>query len=61
MEIPVYSGLAPGQVGLWRIDIRIPMSVAPASNVLVVLQYRSILSNNERNPAQIRTTIAVKQ
>ncbi|MEK7754367.1 MAG: hypothetical protein AAB654_20745, partial [Acidobacteriota bacterium] len=56
-----YSGLAPGLVGLWQINVRIPDKVAPAAAVPVVIVYRDVPSNNPENPAQIRTTIAVKQ
>jgi uncharacterized protein (TIGR03437 family) len=56
-----YSGLAPGLVGLWQINVRIPDKVAPASAVTVVVVQRDIPSNNPQVPAQIRTTIAVKQ
>ena len=57
----LYSGLAPGSVSLWQINIRIPMTVPPSNNILVVVQYRDIPSNNPSSPSQIRTTIAVKQ
>jgi uncharacterized protein (TIGR03437 family) len=57
----LYSGLAPGLVGVWQLNIRIPNTVAPGNNVRVVVVYKSIPSNNPQNPAQIVTTIAVKQ
>ncbi|HTM50182.1 MAG TPA: hypothetical protein VL285_15930 [Bryobacteraceae bacterium] len=53
----VYSGLAPGQVGVWQIDVKVPDFVAPSSLVQVVVQLRSISSSQ---PPQI-TTIAVSQ
>jgi uncharacterized protein (TIGR03437 family) len=56
-----YSGLAPGLVGLWQINVRIPERVAPAAAVVVVVVQRDVPSNNPEIPAQIRTTIAVKQ
>jgi uncharacterized protein (TIGR03437 family) len=56
-----YSGLAPGLVGVWQINVKIPDKVAPASAVLVVVVHRDVPSNNPEIPAQIRTTIAVKQ
>jgi uncharacterized protein (TIGR03437 family) len=56
-----YSGFAPGAVGLWQINVKIPDKVAPAAAVLVVVVHRDVPSNNPENPALIRTTIAVKQ
>ena len=53
----VYSGLAPGQVGVWQIDVKIPDFVAPSCTVPVIVQVRSISSSL---PAQI-PTIAVSQ
>jgi uncharacterized protein (TIGR03437 family) len=53
----VYSGLAPGQVGVWQIDVKIPDFVAPSSLVQVFVQLRGISSSQ---PPQV-TTIAVKQ
>jgi len=56
-----YSGLAPFLVGVWQLNVRIPEKVAPASQVPVILFYRSIPSGNPQVPGQIVTTIAVKQ
>jgi uncharacterized protein (TIGR03437 family) len=56
-----YSGFAPGAVGLWQINVKIPDKVSPATAVPVVVVQRDIPSNNPQSPAQIRTTIAVKQ
>jgi uncharacterized protein (TIGR03437 family) len=53
----VFSGLAPGQVGVWQIDVKIPDFVAPGPLVQVVVQLRSISSSQ---PPQV-TTIAVSQ
>lgn len=55
-----FSGLAPCCPGLWQINVKIP-EVPPSSSTLVVVQHRSINSNNPASPTQIRTTIAVKQ
>ncbi len=52
-----YSGLAPGLVGVWQINVKIPDTVAPSNQVVVVVVYQSIPSND---PQRIRTTIAVK-
>ncbi len=57
----LYSGLAPGAVGLWQINVRVPERTAPGAAVQVVILQRDIPSNNPQNPSQIRTTIAVGQ
>ncbi len=56
----LYSGLAPGSVGLWQINIRIPETVPPNSRIPVLVLFRDIPSNNPQNPQQIVTTIAVQ-
>lgn len=57
----LYSGLAPGLVGVWQINVRVPMSVPPNSATDVVVTLRSIPSNRpESSSTVIRTTIAVK-
>lgn len=56
-----FSGLAPGFVGLWQINIKIPLIVPPSESILVVVVHKSIPSNNDRNPIGSRTTIAVKE
>jgi len=57
----LYSGLAPGLVGVWQVNVRIPMSVPPGSATDVVMTMRSIPSNQpEGGGGVIRTTIAVK-
>lgn len=53
-----YSGLAPGLVGVWQINVRIPKSVPPGSSVPIFIIYRDISSINT---GQLNTTIAVKQ
>ena len=55
-----YSGLAPGLVGVWQINVKIPMSVAPANNVVVVVTFKG-LNSNGNEPQRINTTIAVKE
>jgi len=55
-----FSGLAPGFVGVWQVNVRVPMEVTPGT-VLVVLRFKEFPSNNPSVPQQIRTTIAVKQ
>ena len=49
----LYSGLAPGQVGLWQINVEVPMSTVPGAARQVLVSYRNIFSN--------AVTIAVKQ
>jgi uncharacterized protein (TIGR03437 family) len=53
----MFSGLAPGQVGVWQIDVKIPDFVAPGPQVQVLVQLRSIASSQ---PPQV-TTVAVSQ
>ncbi len=52
----VYSGLAPGLIGVWQINFRIPDRVAPGNAVLVYVQYRDIPSMTPER----RGTIAVR-
>lgn len=40
----LYSGLAPGRIGIWQIDVRIPQRVDPTRPALVFIQYRDIPS-----------------
>jgi uncharacterized protein (TIGR03437 family) len=57
----LYSGLAPGLVGVWQINVRIPMAVPPSSTTDVVVVLNSIPSNQpESGGGVIRTVIAVK-
>jgi uncharacterized protein (TIGR03437 family) len=56
----LYSGLAPGLVGVWQINVRIPDKVAPSAAVDVVVQLQSVPSNISSGGRRIRTTIAVK-
>ncbi len=57
----LYSGLAPGLVGVWQINVRIPMAVPPGSATDVVVVMNSIPSNQpEGGGGVIRTVIAVK-
>ena len=56
-----YSGLAPGLVGVWQLNVKIPDSTPPGDSILVVILHKGIPSNNPQQPGQIRTTIAVKE
>jgi uncharacterized protein (TIGR03437 family) len=53
-----YSGLAPGLVGVWQINVRIPKSVPPGNAVPIFFTYRDIPSINT---GQLNTSIAVSQ
>lgn len=54
-----YSGLAPGLVGVWQLNVRIPEATAPSAAVEVAIQLRSVNSNRTTGNRIIRTTIAV--
>jgi uncharacterized protein (TIGR03437 family) len=56
----LYSGLAPGLVGVWQINVKVPMSVPPNSATDVVVVMGSIPSNQPEGSGVIRTVIAVK-
>jgi uncharacterized protein (TIGR03437 family) len=55
----LYSGLAPGLVGVWQLNIRVPDTVF-GDRTQVVISFRDIPSNNPSNTQQIVTTIAVQ-
>lgn len=52
----LFSGLAPGFVGLWQLNVRIPDFVPPGNAISVLVLLRSVPSQNN-----LGTTIAVKQ
>jgi uncharacterized protein (TIGR03437 family) len=57
----LYSGLAPGLVGVWQINVKVPLTVPPGSATDVVVTLGSIPSNQpEGGGGVIRTVIAVK-
>ncbi|MBM3755715.1 MAG: hypothetical protein FJW38_17230 [Acidobacteria bacterium] len=56
----LYSGLAPGLVGVWQLNVRVPMAVPPGSTTDVVVSMRSVPSNQPESGGVIRTVIAVK-
>ena len=58
--VPSYSGLVPGSIGLWQINVTIPANVPPSNEVQVVMTMNSIPSNSPTNPVGTRTTIAVR-
>lgn len=51
-----FSGLAPGFVGLWQLNVKIPDAVPPGNSISVLVLLRSVPSQN-----QLGTVIAVKQ
>jgi uncharacterized protein (TIGR03437 family) len=53
----MYSGLAPGMIGVWQIDFKIPDSTVPGNTVQVFVRVKSIASSQ----APQKTTIAVTQ
>jgi uncharacterized protein (TIGR03437 family) len=54
-----YSGLAPGLIGVWQINFKIPDTTPPGANVVAVVDSRN--SNNTSDPQRLQTTLAVKQ
>ncbi len=55
-----YSGLAPGYVGLWQINVQIPSNAPTGNAVPISVIQNSIPSTNPANLTQIETTIAIK-
>jgi uncharacterized protein (TIGR03437 family) len=57
----LFSGLAPGFVGVWQINARVPESVPPGNSIVVAILHLGIPSNSNRGGgAPIQTTIAVR-
>jgi len=54
----VYSGLTPGSVGVWQIDVTIPSNVPPGNNEIFVLDPNGTSSIDS---AKLITTLCVKQ
>lgn len=52
----LFSGLAPGFVGVWQLNVRVPDNVPPGNAISVLVRLRSVPSQN-----QLGTTIAVRQ
>ncbi len=52
----LYSGLAPGFVGLWQLNVRVPLTTPPGNQIPVV-----VLLNSQPNLLGAAVTIAVKQ
>lgn len=59
-ENVLFSGLAPGFVGLWQINFRAPDTITPGNALPVSIVYKSIPSNNLQNPAQARGTLSIR-
>jgi uncharacterized protein (TIGR03437 family) len=54
-----YSGLAPGLLGVWQLNVRVPDAAPPGNNLVVVLMYE--IPSNDNRPNQIRATVAVQR
>ena len=54
----LYSGLAPGYAGLWQINVRIPMGVAPGLQTPIGIQYDGVPSGTSQSLYHL--VIAVK-
>ncbi|HLK67531.1 MAG TPA: hypothetical protein VKU19_29040 [Bryobacteraceae bacterium] len=51
-----FSGLAPGEVGVWQINVQIPINVSPGAQIPLYISTGSLLSTD----GSFYTTIAVK-
>jgi uncharacterized protein (TIGR03437 family) len=51
-----YSGLAPGFVGLWQINVKVPADVPPL-DVPVFVQFQGLFSSQDANGITRHTTI----
>jgi uncharacterized protein (TIGR03437 family) len=59
-ENVLFSGLAPGFVGLWQINLRVPENATFGNALPIVIVYKSVPSNNPQNSGQPRCTIAIR-
>ncbi|MDZ4802842.1 MAG: hypothetical protein SGI92_32175 [Bryobacteraceae bacterium] len=59
-EDVLYSGLAPGLVGVWQINARIPADAAPGQNDAVVTLNSTPTNQVPNSSAPLRTVISVK-
>ncbi len=55
-----FSGLAPGLVGVWQINVKVPSTVTAGTNIPITVSLNSVTSNDPSNPATLRTTIALQ-
>lgn len=57
----LFSGLAPGFVGVWQLNVKVPESVPPGNSIVVAILHLGIPSNSNRGGGTpIQTTIAVR-
>lgn len=56
----IYSGLAPGMIGMWQLTIKIPNATAPGPEVVVAATVNSVPTTTDPQGGRVRTTIAVK-
>ena len=55
----LYSGLAPGLVGVWQINVKIPMPVTPDTKAKIAVLHKNIPSTGG-DSQKVDTTIAIK-
>jgi len=55
-----YSGLAPDLIGIWQINVLIPLTATAGNYVPIQVFMNSIPSNNPANPAEVSTTLSIK-
>jgi uncharacterized protein (TIGR03437 family) len=56
----VYSGLAPGLIGVWQVNVRISTTITAGAAVPITVSLNSVPSNDPSNPTVVRTTIALQ-
>lgn len=54
-----YSGLAPGLVGVWQINLQIPMATAPGNQTILALVLNGDIADPDAN-SPYRATVAIK-
>jgi uncharacterized protein (TIGR03437 family) len=55
-----YSGLAPDLIGVWLINVQIPMTATTGTAVPIQVFMNSIPSNNPAAPTKVATTVSIK-
>jgi uncharacterized protein (TIGR03437 family) len=56
----IYSGLAPGLIGVWQVNVRVSTTDTAGLAVPITISLSSVPSNDPSNPGIVRTTIALQ-